>query len=156
MYGEMGKEETRPNVVFVETLTEGPDHWMFRKIILSCLDTLRVVKGIHTNPLWTNLKNQNYVLSDGSALSLGGFTSYNDIYNEHPLCMKTSNRGKPVLVDQAGFEYRLAHVKGNRSNWRCRSGQKCGARAITEGPDYVIVKKRNIHTCQNPQILPFF
>ena len=47
MYGEMGKEETRPNVVFVETLTEGPDHWMFRKIILSCLDTLKVAKGIH-------------------------------------------------------------------------------------------------------------
>ena len=74
--------------------------------------------------------------------------------SEYPLCMKTNRNGGPILVDQDSFEYRpynrldiSDHQKDKLVNWRCRRDKICNAAAVTLGPDYLIIKKRNHHTC---------
>ena len=75
---------------------------------------------------------------------------------EMPLCMKKSKRGKPVLVDNNGFEY-TCHGKQQlgRLHWRCRrelQSSKCKARIHTLAAEdgYAIITKINFHSCHIP------
>ena len=80
------------------------------------------------------------------------------IAQERPMFMKTSVRGRPVLVDSDRYEYRLekflAKSRDNKAYWACRWDQKydCYARIITVGSedDLKIVGKRNVHKCTLP------
>ena len=67
---------------------------------------------------------------------------------ELPLCMKKSSRGNPILVDRDRFEYRMDQKHAGVQHWRC-TNKTCNARIHTvDGDDYVILKKRNMHRCQ--------
>ena len=77
---------------------------------------------------------------------------------DQPLLMKTTEKGKPVIVDNDKYEYRLeknvADSKDHRAYWICRSKKgSCNARLITVGEEQdfkIFARGSNLHKCKLP------